>query len=433
MSRVADSTIKGFLYQFNLTLNEILKSSNEEIKVEGLIEDIDIKGEGEIKAIQCKYHEKQESYTLSKIYEPILQMMKHYVENSNNDIKYVLYAYFPNQKEGKKILTSDEIERVINTEDTDLISKYVSHIKECEDKEINMLIEKERKSKEEKKKMQEYFVENENKLKFDIQEFMNRFTLIIGEKYEKLKDTNKELLVELGFSKEDVNELFFPNAIQTIADLSIQAVDTERIIKKSDLIKKMRESKRTAITRWTKELLGNKKMLEIRKKQLKEGLDINNRRRCFIIDPNNIEDFNEVVVNFLCKYIKKYSSKIKLHTVPIFCFMHIDEDYIKSLTSRLYNKKIIVNDGYKGEKFFKDYFLKEPEKIYKTSWWEFNIKIINYSETFCEIINENKPEDIFIIDKEIPNGIDTLDINIELLNVQKIEELEFVLRLREEI
>lgn len=77
--------------------------------------------------------------------------------------------------------------------------------------------------------------------------------------------------------------------------------------------------------------------------------------------------------------------------------------------------------------------MKEPEKNYRTSWWEFNIKIINYTETFCEIINDNKPEDIFLIDKKIPNGIDTIDINIELLDVEKIEELEFVLRLKEEI
>ncbi len=41
MGRIADSTIKGFMYQFNLSLNEILKSTNEIVKIEGIIEDID--------------------------------------------------------------------------------------------------------------------------------------------------------------------------------------------------------------------------------------------------------------------------------------------------------------------------------------------------------------------------------------------------------
>ena len=35
MGRIADATIKGFMYQFNLSLNEILKSADEVIKIEG--------------------------------------------------------------------------------------------------------------------------------------------------------------------------------------------------------------------------------------------------------------------------------------------------------------------------------------------------------------------------------------------------------------
>ena len=62
MGRVADSTIKGFMYQFNRTLNEILSSSNEVITVEGIVEDID-KVSGEcITAIQCKYHGEVEEF-----------------------------------------------------------------------------------------------------------------------------------------------------------------------------------------------------------------------------------------------------------------------------------------------------------------------------------------------------------------------------------
>lgn len=221
MSRVADSTIKGFIYQFNLTLNEVLKSSNEEIQVEGIIEDIDIRYNNMTKAIQCKYHEAQENYTLSKVYEPILQMIKHYIENPHENIQYILYAYFPNEEEGKRDIIDSDIISIINTKNTDLISEYISHIKECEDKSIDNLIQKKYKTKDEKAKIKKYFIEHESKLKFDIQDFRNRFTFILGEKYEKLENMNKRLLIEQGLSKEDVDDLFFPNAIQTIVDLSI--------------------------------------------------------------------------------------------------------------------------------------------------------------------------------------------------------------------
>ena len=43
MSRTVDYTIKGFLYQFNKTLLEILNSPQDGIiKVEGIVEDVDI-------------------------------------------------------------------------------------------------------------------------------------------------------------------------------------------------------------------------------------------------------------------------------------------------------------------------------------------------------------------------------------------------------
>lgn len=75
MGRVADSTIKGFMYQFNLTLYQILKASDDVIKVEGIVEDIDVSFNGHVTAIQCKYHEEQQKFQWSTVYKPILQMM----------------------------------------------------------------------------------------------------------------------------------------------------------------------------------------------------------------------------------------------------------------------------------------------------------------------------------------------------------------------
>ena len=42
MGRVADSTIKGFMYQFNLTLNQIMGALDDIIKVKGIVEYIDM-------------------------------------------------------------------------------------------------------------------------------------------------------------------------------------------------------------------------------------------------------------------------------------------------------------------------------------------------------------------------------------------------------
>ena len=96
MSRTADYTIQGFLYQFNKTALEVLKAQDDDtIIVEGIVEDIEIASLGSLTAIQCKYHEASTSFTASAIYKPLLQMLKHFSDNQTANIRYVLFAHFP--------------------------------------------------------------------------------------------------------------------------------------------------------------------------------------------------------------------------------------------------------------------------------------------------------------------------------------------------
>lgn len=84
------------MYRFNLTLNQILKASDDIIKVEGIVEDIDVSFNDHVTAIQCKYHEEQQKFQWSTVYKPILQMMKTFcMMDRGLDIKFILYAYFP--------------------------------------------------------------------------------------------------------------------------------------------------------------------------------------------------------------------------------------------------------------------------------------------------------------------------------------------------
>ena len=107
MGREADSTIKGFMYQFNLSLNEILKSDSESIMLEGIIEDIDKISLSGVTAIQCKYHESVDAFNWSKVYKPILQMLKTYTEISVSNIKFVLHAFFPGKELEKRLFWGD--------------------------------------------------------------------------------------------------------------------------------------------------------------------------------------------------------------------------------------------------------------------------------------------------------------------------------------
>ena len=97
-SRVADSTIKGFIYQFNKTILEILDSPTATIHVEGIVEDVDIyEANNSIRAIQCKYHESATTFNLSLIYKPIILMIKTFLEPPNDELSFVLFIYIPRE------------------------------------------------------------------------------------------------------------------------------------------------------------------------------------------------------------------------------------------------------------------------------------------------------------------------------------------------
>ena len=79
--RQANSTIKGYLYQFNKSILEILNADDDAfITLEGVIEDIDIQLSNATSTIQCKYHE-YTKFTMSSIAAPILEMVCHYNES----------------------------------------------------------------------------------------------------------------------------------------------------------------------------------------------------------------------------------------------------------------------------------------------------------------------------------------------------------------
>lgn len=436
MSRVADATIKGFLYQFNLTLINILNSSSEdEIQVEGIIEDIDIISENEITAIQCKYHESCEEYTLSAIYKPVLQMLKNYCQNSkSSNIKYVLYAYFPSLSEGIQVLSKDDLLSILNTTNIELICNYICYIKPPSDPVINSLVDKSSKSKVDKEKIKDYYIKNSIEVGCDLDNFLNdSFTFTVGKSFLDLEAEIKSLLINNDFSKDDVKDLIYPNAIQTIAELSIKKDDMQRKISKRRLLSNLRKIKTTAITRWTKELSDYKSYLKARRKQLSANLNINLRKRCIIFNSPDIIDFDDEIVAFIKDYIDNYCCKIILHTPAVFCICDYDKSKIDALITRLFKNGINVENGYRGIEFFKEAFVRDPEKKINDGWMEFILKLCGGTENIYEILNQHKPDDIFYIGDISPREISTEDVNYEHIDVRNFEELRYLLKMGEGI
>ncbi len=435
MGRVADSTIKGFMYQFNLTLNQILKASDDIIKVEGIVEDIDMAFDGHITAIQCKYHEEQQKFQWSMVYKPILQMMKTFSATySSSDIKFILYAYFPNEKEGKMLLAEEQLKTMLKTCNIEYICDYVAYLMKIENIQINQLIQKTRKTKLDKEKIKKYFTENDLEIKCDLKDFLeNHFEFIVGKPYDELEKENKELLETLGFEKDDISDIVYPNAIQKIADLSIVKNENSRNITKEEMLQYLRMIKTAAITRWTRSLSNYEDVIKRKRKQLSAYLNINKRKRCFIIDPDQIENFDNEIVLFLKNYVMKYCCKVKLHIPAIFCFVGYSHEQIDELVSRLYLKGIEAETGYRGKTFFEETFIKEPEKRINDGWMQHRIKLCTDEAACIAAINSEGQDDIFLMADKLPVGILVQDVNVEVINMVKLSHMEYVLKIIDEV
>jgi len=329
MSRTADYAIQGFIYQFILTLHKLLLSGDDdEIVVEGIIEDIDVVSPSGTLAIQCKYHESKQKFTLSNIYKPVLQMMKHYNNNSSANIEYILHAHFPNETVGsKKSLCEEELKSILESRASDLQS-LISELSGFS----------------------------------DFSGFASRFTIEFG---ASLSDTEKAVIVCLakeGFTTEDAVEIFYPNSIHSIAELSIQHEVLRRKITKRSFLIKLKDLKKTAISRWTKELQDYEKFLRKRRSQIGTVLNLNSRNRAVILDTNFIKDFDLKGTSLVADFIQKYNSKIKLHQCPVISLIS-DELGVNEIWKSLNSKKLIVERGMVGAEFDIIRFLRDPLKI----------------------------------------------------------------------
>jgi hypothetical protein len=437
MHREADYTIKGFLYQFNKTLFEVFEnSSNSNILVEGIVEDIDVQMPTGAKAIQCKYHETKDKFNLSDISKPVLQFLVHFSKNNLQNIQYILYAFFGGEPMGVKELTKDDINNILNTKNREFVVKYISKLKQPIESQMQELLNKTKLTQEDKTQIIEYYNSANPSLIINVDDFLkkDKFSFEIGESYENLIAKNKTKLTEELNNKDDVEDIFYPNAIQKIAELSVKHDENERLINKKILLDSLARTKKTAITRWTRELLTYKSLLKRRREQLKVNLQINIRQRNFIIKDSCVENFDSEIVNFIIDFINKYNCKPKLHSeTPIFCFDSTKTGLVAEIEERLYSKGIEVQTGYRGNRFFQDAFMKEPQRLVKNNWVEFKLRLCNYNEETVSALNSKKCDDLFIVSDIDYSNIDKKDLNDEFLQVNNFQELKFLLSINKSI
>lgn len=386
MGRSADYTIQGFLYQFNQTLSELLKAeADAAITIEGIVEDIEVASFAGNKAIQCKYHETQDNYTPSILYNPLLQMMKHFKSNPGAKIHYYLFAHFPNNP--KITISAAEINDALKSKNKDL-KGLIADVAGV-----------------------------------DISEFLKVFTVTVTPKYDEVMTENGKLFEAIGFNKVEVDTLFYPNAIQIIADLSIKHDAKLRRITKKDFLESLRRIRSTAVSQWTLALKTRQKVLETRRKQLKENLSANVRLRHLIIFPAFLEQFDEQIILFIKSFIDKYHFKMA-HTQTPLIALDVQQNVFDAIAERLIGKDVVPNHGRPVKAFSETSFFREP--MIQKDKKEFVLRLIRW-EDYKNIALKTKADDLFVIGDGDITCVDVKDVNLEVLGAEKFDEIKFMM------
>ena len=421
--RQANSTIKGYLYQFNKSIMEILCASDEDnITLEGAIEDIDIIGTDCNNTIQCKYHE-HGKYSISDVAIPILEMLCNYIENATfgKKTKYILYAYYSQNVE--VIDKEDFVRYIFSTNSQDVQISYFHRIFKIDDDNILSIANKSKKKAEEKSKLIAYYKDKRKTLNLcvDLNSFWDNFIYIKAEQYDKLKENIIKKLAELS-DNETALHLYYPNAISLVAYKSTNQSINDRTISRTEFINSLKEQKSSLLNKWMLLATDRNKMLKLKKNHLKDLFALNSEIRAFLFSENFINDNSEDLLVFIQDYISKYYKKKTLQKPPLFIFSN-SSNVMQNIILGLRKYQRTVNCGLVGNAFIVDSFINNTD----------------CSPDFVCKITEVKNIDAFVLEKCLVNQLFIIGcINYDLksdsyqtekLEIQTVNELKYLVNI----
>lgn len=350
-SRAAISTIKGYFYQFDKSILEILEQSNETdmVTIEG-VEDIDIENSDERNFIQCKYYEKTD-FDNSIIRKPIQLMFRHYLENrtdpKDKNFTYRLYGYYNKGHEKLLELTTENLRTYfLDFSKYGVIDESGNSNYQIKNKKGEVIFEE--------------TVEDD-----DIEDFKNHlFIGIKADSYEnQIEKIKSKIQNDLSdYSEEDIELIYF-NALKIIKDLACEHNIEKRQISKKEFWDRIK-TKNYYFERWMSELLEWKNYKKIiHKKYFPRVSNLSPAHRFFLLDCQG-ESVNNVK-NVISEISRKYSRLIHQFSPYVYLYNTLNVDFVTELKEKLYEDGCFFKDGFpfKNSKFRFQEMLIKPDKF----------------------------------------------------------------------
>ena len=330
MDRSASDTIKGYFYQFDYSILNLLTLAEPEESVQiECIEDIDVHTATETTAVQCKYYAKSE-YNHSVIKEPIMLMLSHFADvkaGKKKPIKYFLTGHY---KSGQ--------EKLPGSIDLDFFKPNFLTYTRIED--LNGI----------KTKVIHHHHDELGLDDADLLQFIQHLKIdLCGQEFDSQYQSILTKLRSMFSCSEFTAEYFFyNNALHVIKDLSIKPTASARLIKKKDFLNRI-DKKAILFNEWFLQMKGLKVHLATLKKEYFTSLNISPFERFFLIDTNLCKSGIYEIVEVIHLIAKKWSKLSKRETNP-FCpyifLQGLTTFQLIDIKTVLLNEGLLINDGH---------------------------------------------------------------------------------------
>ena len=345
-NRSANATIKGYFYQFGHTVVQVLSatSASAVVTVEG-IEDVDLETDGESLLTQCKYYEGTD-YNHSVIKDAVLHMLRHFKDSGcpvAKGSRYRIYGHYSaGQEKLPAVLDIAFMKKHLLTYTSMGVTHEMHNELAVTDEELARF---------------------QSLLEIDIR----------AKSYDDQQEQAKRLLKSQipGCQQEDAEAFYYPNAINVIQSLAIQADVKDRKITKAKFVAEINR-KDLVFNVWLRNKFGDDYYARaVKKKHFRftSSTSVPKSARVFVLDATSEFDLSNLT-QLLVKIGNRFSHAEKTRTLPgdRFCpfvlLTGVSPAELVSLKENLLSQGMELADGhaFDGAQFSAERLARPPTK-----------------------------------------------------------------------
>lgn len=404
-TRSAHATIKGYFYQFDHTIVQILSATTpaSSVVVEG-IEDIDLVDGGNETQIQCKYYEGTK-YNHSVIKDAIIQMLRHFHKNGCQAVQGFQYRLYGHYESNQHTLPA-------NFNLDFLKENFLTYTSE---KKVHKVYD-------ELTMTDAQLTIFQGLLKLDV----------LAKSYDNQQQHIGKLLISQisGCTQEDADIFYYPNAINAIQKLAIQSDAKDRKITKAKFLLAVNR-KDVIFSLWLHQKFGDGYYARVIKKKYFKypSTKVPKASRIFVLDAT--DEFDVAKITTLLSKIGTRYSHVELTRTPPqdrFCpyvlLRGIEPKELVVLKGSLFSQGIKLIDGhaFDGSTFSPSCLAVVPMKDYLIK-----LKFISLPQQVASVISaiSDSVIEVFEFFKSVPSSEFHVPSNIPHHKI-KIDSVHFI-------